>query len=430
MRKSRPPTDRKRCIAVTGMILWIMLVVTFLPAHAQRYSFKSYTREQGLTTTAVMHMLQDRNGLIWVGTQNGLFWYDGKSFREVVAQEPFFSKYIMALHETAEGSLWRARGRGIVGGRGNSLERGDLGEPIAIQGTGILASDKDNHLYVAAAQGLVRLETSDQGASYRVKWISRRPAHSAGLDAEGKVWFGCDESLCRLDSSEPVNVTAHYQLPQETWDSIITDEGGNLWTRSARRLFELLRSTGSFVSRDQGLPPTGAPAAVLSRAGDGSVLVPTDVGLAMQVEGHWKVVNTSSGLVSDSVSCALRDREGSLWIGLRGIGVQRWLGFKQWKSWTKAEGLSSDVMWDIKKDSHGVLWAGTNYGLNALDPRTGTWRSWHERNGLPGEKIRAIAIDRMGGVWVGAYPGGVAWFDSKGKHVATYRHESGLTADN
>ncbi len=159
------------------LILPAMLMAAILPAAAQHYSFKSYSREQGLTNTSVMDMLQDKNDLIWVGTQNGLFWYDGKTFREVSTKDQS-SKYIVALHESADGTLWVGTRSGLVTRRGSQLEKIDVGEPITIAGTGTLASDKESHLYVAAPQGLLRLEATGQQSIYKVKWLSRKPVHT------------------------------------------------------------------------------------------------------------------------------------------------------------------------------------------------------------------------------------------------------------
>src|SRR5205823_7845697 len=152
-------------------------------------------------------------------------------------------------------------------------------------------------------------------------------------------------------------------------------------------------------------------------------------GLAIQQSSGWRVINSNNGLTSDAVCCVLRDHEGSLWLGTRGSGIQRWLGFEQWESWTKSDGLSNHVVWALRKDDRGRMWVGSNYGLNRLDPRTGEWRSWNVKDGLRGDKVRAVAMDRNGEVWTGAYPGGLARFSGDGKFIASYGKESGLSSE-
>jgi len=406
----------------------MILAAVSASAQTQRYSFKSYSRDQGLTNMAITSMLQDRTGFIWVATQNGLFRYEGRTFREFERMNEFPSRDVVALHESQDGTLWAGTRRGLVRRKGSHFETINLGETIEIVGAGSLASDQAGRLYVGSTQGLAVVETASDG-SYKFQWLSRKPAYGIGLDSSGKVWFGCETSLCRLDSGSVTNLDSQYKLPQERWDSIITDTDGNLWMRSARRLFELTDNARQAVARDQGLPTAGFPAGALQRFQGGGVLVPTDLGLAFPEKGHWRLVNSSNGLSSDSVVAVIRDHEGSLWIGFHGIGIQRWLGYQQWESFTKSEGLSSDVMWGIRKDGRGGLWAGTNQGLNARDPQTGIWRAWHERDGLRGEKVRAVEVDHTGDIWAGAYPGGVSRFNTQGKLLATYGSESGLTSD-
>ena len=256
----------------------VMLAVVGVTAQTQRYNFKNYGREQGLTNMAVMAMLQDRTGFIWVATQNGLFWYDGKSFREFESMQESPSRDIEALHESSDGTLWVGTRSGLVRRKGSHFEKIDLGA-VEIIGAGSLASDQANRLYVSTTQGLVVLETQE-GGSHRTRWLSQRPAHGVGLDGRGRVWFGCETSLCRIDADQVINLDSQYKLPQERWDSIITDSEGNLWMRSARRLIELVNKTDQAIARDKGLPTAGFPAGMLQRSPAGGIMVPTDLGLA------------------------------------------------------------------------------------------------------------------------------------------------------
>src|ERR1035438_5181687 len=59
----------------------LLAVLALLPAlHAQQYGFQNYGAEQGLTNLAVSTLFQDRTGFLWVGTENGVFRFDGQRF--------------------------------------------------------------------------------------------------------------------------------------------------------------------------------------------------------------------------------------------------------------------------------------------------------------------------------------------------------------
>jgi signal transduction histidine kinase/CheY-like chemotaxis protein len=412
---------------VAAVFLFFLLAFS-LPVRAQHYSFKSYAEDQGLTNLSVNVMLEDRNQLVWVGTDNGLYWYDGKTFREFGGTEAFRSKNIQSLHESADGTLWIATRKGLLRRAADHFTTVDSQEPIEIVGASTLASDGQNRLYLASKKGLVRIEAAKDGASYHFQWLFSKPVRSVALDSSGTVWFGCETSLCRLDSDRAVNAGIQYHLPEQQWDTILTDSQGNLWIRSLRRLFELVKGTQAFVARDAGLPASGT-IGVLSRSPDGSIFVPLDTGLAIPENGTWRIIDSTNGLTSDSVCCVLQDHEGSLWLGLRGMGIQRWIGFQHWESWTRLDGLSNDRVWGMTRDSQGVLWVGTHHGLNAMDPKTGRWRAWHERDGLRAEMTPSIAIDHHGEIWAASFPGGVSRLSSQGKVIASYGRESGLLND-
>src|SRR5437660_7694068 len=112
-------------MALLRLALFIILAAVSAIAQTQRYSLKSYGRDQGLTNMAITTMIQDRTGFIWVATQNGLYWYDGKSFREFESMEEAPSRDIEALHESKDGTLCVGTRRGLVRRRGNHFEKID-----------------------------------------------------------------------------------------------------------------------------------------------------------------------------------------------------------------------------------------------------------------------------------------------------------------
>ena len=121
-------------------------------------------------------------------------------------------------------------------------------------------------------------------------------------------------------------------LPRAYWGSIATDPRGTLWVRSAVHLFGLARGGARFEEFDRGLPPTSSPLGLLLAPPEGGLMSATDEGLAILEDGgarRWEVVNLKRGLPADTVAGMLRDREGSLWVALRGVGLARWLGFRR-----------------------------------------------------------------------------------------------------
>src|SRR3954454_3336384 len=84
--------------------LWLVL---FVPStYGQRYTFQAYGPQQGLTNLTPQCILQDRTGFLWVGTQNGLFRYDGSQFARFSQEDGLPSSTVESIHETRDGVLW------------------------------------------------------------------------------------------------------------------------------------------------------------------------------------------------------------------------------------------------------------------------------------------------------------------------------------
>src|SRR5215471_7644933 len=92
-----------------------LLLVALAPdLPGQRFSFKHYTGSQGLGNLATQCLLQDSTGYLWVGTQHGLYRYDGSHFQAFDVREGLPSSRIESLHETADHVLWAGTSSGLA----------------------------------------------------------------------------------------------------------------------------------------------------------------------------------------------------------------------------------------------------------------------------------------------------------------------------
>jgi diguanylate cyclase (GGDEF)-like protein len=156
-------------------------------------------------------------------------------------------------------------------------------------------------------------------------------------------------------------------------------------------------------------------------------MIPTDAGLARWTGAGWSLISAKEGPVVSSTIWAMEDREGSLWIGMRGGGLARWLGSEEWENWTTAQGLDNDQIWSIARDRTGAILIGTNQGLNKL--RDGQIEHVPGTNqGLTSNRVRAIAVDPDNAVWLGTSPGGLARLDSRTGRITLFDASAGLPA--
>jgi signal transduction histidine kinase/ligand-binding sensor domain-containing protein/CheY-like chemotaxis protein len=405
-----------------GAFAWLIMLPDVL--HAQRYSFKRYDQDSGLLNQNVRTLLQDRTGFLWVGTDNGLFRYDGSRFRGFNTADGLPASQIEDLNQTADGTLWVATLSGVARLDGDRFKAVDISPG---RGSVAIASDARGHLYVGIYAGLLaRRWEADAlpGAASRLYAApdqASQGVRSIAVDPSGSVWYGCARQLCRLDGESVVH-RPEWDVPDDLWDAVRIDPEGNVWARSRTKLIELPKGETRFLRRDIDLPAAEDGQLLISKSGQ--LWVPTLRGLARQTAAGWDIVGKSRGLPISSVKCALEDREGSIWIGLNGGGLVRWLGSPQWESWTEAEGLSSESVWAVQRDRGGVLWTASNTGVSRFNEARSRWEEL-KASGLLPVTTTALMPSPDGSLWVGQTTG-VLRVDLRRGVATAYRKESGL----
>ncbi len=407
--------------------LLIATLITATGALAQRYNFKFYGEDEGLQNLAVQVLLQDRTGFLWAGTQNGLYRYDGHGFTAFGKNEGLPDAHIESLHESVDGTLWAGTLDGLARFNRDHFEAAGAGVVQGVAGREGIASDAGGWLYIATERGLVVRDGSRFRLIPKADRAEEDAARSVYVDGDGAVWFGCGRSLCRFENGAAREVGAEAGLPQDRWEAILGDVEGNLWVRSEHALY--LRPSGSdrFQVRG-GLPVSNNTFPTLALDPSGRLLVPTYRGLARQTQTGWEIIDAQQGLGSNDICYVMQDREGSIWLGLLGSGLAKWLGYDEWQSWSDREGLSRESIWSIARDTHNRLWVGTQFGLNYADDSQGRL-VWRQQPVAGVEMIRTLAAAPDGSLWIGGAPGGLRWLNPRTNETRAIGAEQGLKSN-
>ncbi len=386
-----------------------------------RFEFRTYTKEEGLEDLSVECVLQDRVGYIWVGTDDGLFRYDGRRFRKFGHEDGLPRLRIYQLHETANGRFYVATGGGLAryqAGRFVVLgEKEGLG--IFAVGHQGLASDASGTVYVGSDRGLYSGRDDRFKFDKEANSVGSGPVTAVHVDPAGALYFSRSGLLYRKESGRAVEFGRPRGLPaDENLDDVQTDAAGRLWVRTVKHLYVLPRGSQRFERADEGLPES-SEVGRLALDDRGELLVPTVQGLAAREGAAWRLIGRREGLAVETALAAIVDREGSLWLGLLGGGLTRRVGHGQFTSWSAADGLSHEVVWAVAREKSaagaGAVWVGTEQGLSRIDPKTGAVRVYRDADGLAGNTINALAAGGDGTIWAGSWPGGVTRFSPDGK---------------
>jgi len=98
------PVYKKRIFLWCSPALLLFLLFSFA-GHAQS-PFRQFTTEHGLPSSETYDVLEDRDGYIWIATDNGVSRYDGYRFENFGPEEGLNSPVVLKLYEDYRGRIW------------------------------------------------------------------------------------------------------------------------------------------------------------------------------------------------------------------------------------------------------------------------------------------------------------------------------------
>lgn len=381
-------------------LLFCLLCLLTLAAHAGgprgSYAFREYGPDQGLRNLAVTTLAQDHAGFIYVGTEDGLYRYDGDHFARLGTADGLPSDGITTLHVASDGRLWVATLKGLVAWDGARVDPSTLSSlPVGAEVLGITSSDS-GRMIVSTTSGFF------ERAAGRFSLIPGL-AQSAGA-----AWMSHDGATTLIAINGQLYLRdAHARwvsrkLPQATTteavQAIVQDPAGRIWLRGRQMLIRLNRFDASPEDLHTRLPGEAVQKGELYLDATGKVWAPTNNGIVGFNGDRQVLIDAAHGLPTAWATTLLIDREGSMWVGSE--GVQQVLGRLAWTSFTQRNGLPSDTVWAVFRDRAGTLWVGTNRGVaRATESGWSTLPMTRERS------FYTFAESATGDLWIGGNSG-------------------------
>jgi ligand-binding sensor domain-containing protein len=200
-----------------------------------------------LTENTVWSMMQDRNGTIWIGTDDAVYCYDTQ-MNEKTGQQKMFSRFldnqflmnkdslqlkgIFSILETKNGNIWFAEceSEGITSFDGKSLST--IIPYNEIRRTDRIIEDKQNNLWFATAfKGIGKYD----GKTYTPN-IFKAPdlngSYNILEDSHGNIWFDTQDGLGFYDGKNHTILTEKEGTNVKDFIPILLDKAGNLWFSS------------------------------------------------------------------------------------------------------------------------------------------------------------------------------------------------------
>ena len=433
-----------------------------LSGQSKEIKFERLSVEHGLSQSSGSAIIQDSQGFLWFGTQDGLNKYDGINFT-IYRHDPLDTttisgNYIGSLCEDKDGFIWVATEEGGLDRfdvekeifehfRDKLIEVSSLSE-ISVRR---IYRDKLGTVWFSTNLGLAGFDKIEKQFEFFLREASNSEpqAISAILeDSEGTFWVGSQGRMFTFDRNENRFLEFKINVSREInfISTIYEDSYGLLWFGTfPAGLVQYDRTSDKFklFQNDLNDPRTLSQNAVSNISEDkkGNLWVGTESrGL-----NRW---NRSKGtftqflhdpldpgsLSNNMILSLLVDHSGTLWTGTSGGGINKYdpnkVKFAHYKNDLRnPDALRGNMVWSIFKDSEGFIWAGTQMGgLTRFDPETDAYKVFkHDPSdsfSLSSDAVFAIQEDPSGAIWVGTNGGGLNRLDKRTGKFKRYQWDS------
>ncbi len=385
----------------------------------------------GLPSSTVYRIVQDRAGFLWIGTYDGLARYDGVSFH-VFRNDPsephsIGSNKITTLLIDSKGTFW-------CGGEGSGLNRlepdgehftqrrhvpNDL-KTLGNDDVWALAEDTNGTIWVGTYLGGLNALQAD-GSFLHVDHDAEKPESlrssnivSLRADKGGRLWIGTDAGLDVREGDGRIVHVAIPPLDQRKGGSVVwafvPEDDGSMLVGTRKGLFRVgagLDYLGEVAA--DATPPLSIVS--MTRGAGGEIWVGTLNGVVeidgdrvLRYAGEESVAGT---MPSVRVQDIMLDAEGGTWFGLDGAGLAHlpphWRDFASFRHVPgEAASLSSPRVSAIALDDDNAAWVATaNGSLDRIDPVTGTIER-RVRGAVDASSfLTAILPEHHGRLWLG-----------------------------
>lgn len=309
-------------IGTLGQGLWRL----HSPDGGPESSLQKFDARHGLSGPTIRWLMEDREGNIWVGTQNG-------------------------LTRLSEGSVSRIE---------------EL--PLAGQLVRAVAADSRDTVWVATPLGVMKYDVNS-GTVSEHRLDPARAATVMGLhtDPHGGLWVATDHGLQQFVKDRLQLVSPPGSALQRI-SAVTSRADGTFWLCEYDK--------GLFTwSRSRGVAPVALPPAVhdspctsaLTRK-SGEIWIGFASGHLLSIDGDRLLVYSSAdGLPPGRVTSIQEDEKETLWVTTTG-GLSRLRPDKRFDSWTKRTSLPGGILYDVVSHDDGSLWLSTVAGLIRVLP--------------------------------------------------------------
>ena len=312
-------------------LIFISLLL-FSQLNGQEYKFEHLGRNQGLSNTFIYSINQDENGLLIVGTSEGVAVYDGKIFQMFNSSNGLSEDFVSSSFKDSQGNIWFGHKNGGVSKYINKeFKKVHPGHGINSIINSI-TEDVNNKIWFGTQnKGLFNIDINGKFEFYLDDFYGDL-IQSICFYNDGRLFIGTDNGLdvydYYQDEKSIYKVMEIQELSGKSVVDVVEDQNGNLIIATKQSgLYQLVKSKSVYKCNPIIINNYNTNIIVKDLYLHDDLLFISSIQqgvLKIAVNENYKIIekyNQFSGLKTNAVNTCLIDREGVLWVGTVGEGI-------------------------------------------------------------------------------------------------------------
>jgi ligand-binding sensor domain-containing protein len=414
---------------ITVILFGILSFVSVQSIDAQTPFFQQFLLAKKREPVSINAMHQDKSGLLWLGTNRGLFRFDGKGHMQYTISDSLPDNDVTTIAEDSAGRIWTGHRNGSLSYLENGKfvkfnpEEGTSPEPVSdilFDKNGVLwFSTLNDGLYYFVNERLYRLDEENGMPDLYVYDIFQ--------DVNGKIYAATDGGIA-ICSREKTKVTVRslsYKdgLPDNIIRKFSYESDSIVWMATEDAgIFSFNVNTGQIRKPFQSWPYGSVSDIVVSK--NHIWVACPEKGLALIDRDDFETKFFSKDVTgTSSANVLLKDVEGNLWCGSKS-GLLRTPGEKL--QFINQFGAAKDQnTLAVTVDYQKRIWFSTPEGLFTRTLNSDGLIAYEQPLAkTPYKSFTVISLftDSFGYIWAGLYGEGILRINPETKsiqHIAT-----------
>lgn len=374
---------------------------------------------QSIPGNNVRKIFKDRQGRIWVGTDQGLALFHSETGTFTTLPHPTgpYCDNVYDIMQAADGMLWVATD---IGG----LRRLDPDRPVlAYDSTAIRLSSKNSRSILQDEYGNIWVGQHSTGVDFisagtpdfsRIDYTDAnnimQPIYAIAPDGEGGIYMAGETELTQWQQGRMTSrwdarsmMMREYSMPR----AMMTDHTGRLWIGvDDQGAFIFNRRSERF--KHLGELPEGTDIHTFAEDSEGRIWIGTETGVYVWQNGQATLHEYITSTINAPATCIMQTAPRQLFVATLGDGIYSFdLQTMTSRHVSYHDGLPSAKVNQVTGTVRSGLWMGTDGGLIHLsDPiGLGGIQSYGLEQGLNDTHVLALQQEGDSVVWLSTYAG-------------------------